>query len=56
MTTVSTGQICQVSGIYKCQTHPNHEIGLDKGHKAPPCDKHYPGHAATWELVRAAHH
>lgn len=53
--TVKTGEYCQVSGVYKCQTHPAHEIGLDKGHKAPPCNKHTP-HDATWVLVREVHH
>jgi hypothetical protein len=55
-TTVKTGEICQVSAIYKCQTHQAHEIGLDKGHKAPPCDKVHPGHGTVWILVREVHH
>lgn len=55
MTTVKTGHTVQTSGIYKCETHPNHQITLVKGKEAPPCDK-YTAHAATWILVDATHH
>ena len=47
-----TGQTCQLSGVYKCQSHPSNTIPLSKGEKFPPCS--YGGHGTTWVLVRPA--
>lgn len=45
----STGQICEVSGIYcsecRCQT----EIALSKNERFPPCPKHG---LINWRLIR----
>lgn len=49
----TTGQVCQVSGIYKCSQHPANIIPLSKGEKFPPCSWRG-GHSATWVLVEAA--
>jgi hypothetical protein len=51
-----TGEVCQVAGIYKCSTHPSHQITMPKGHKFPPCDAGGKGHSAHWILVKATHH
>lgn len=52
MTTVSTGNKCPESGVYKCQTHPSQTIPLAKGNIAPPCAS--TGHGTTWVLVHKA--
>ncbi|MGE0569451.1 MAG: hypothetical protein AB7O73_16040 [Bacteroidia bacterium] len=44
----STGSICQVSGVYYCQSHSSQTIPLAKGNKFPPCA--VTGHATTWVL------
>jgi hypothetical protein len=44
-----TGEICEVSGIYKCTLHPTHDVTMVKGKKYPPCDKAKAvPHSATW--------
>lgn len=48
-----TGEKCQVSGIYKCSTHPTNTIPLAKGDTFPPCSRGK-RHGATWKLVRRA--
>lgn len=49
-----TGEKCQQSGIYKCQTHTSYEIPLSKGETFPPCNQLgiSNSHATTWILVR----
>ncbi len=47
---VHTGEVNEVSGIYKC-ARCSKEISLAKGKCAPPCPKHG---AVYWKLVRAA--
>lgn len=49
----TTGQTCQVSGIYKCTQHPSNTIPLAKGNTFPPCPLGR-GHAATWILIQRA--
>jgi len=49
----STGEKCEVSGVYKCSTHPSNTIPLAKGNKFPPCSLGS-GHKANWILVRRA--
>lgn len=48
-----TGQICSISGVYRCQTHRSSEIPLSKGETFPPCSAGG-RHGTTWELVRRA--
>ena len=48
-----TGEKCQLSGVYKCTTHPNNTISLSKGETFPPCSRGG-GHRATCRLVSAA--
>lgn len=50
--TSTTGSICQISGVYKCMTHPFNTIPLSKGERFPPCS--ISGHATTWVLVKTA--
>ena len=33
----TTGEICQISGIYFCVGHPQKEIPFSKGEKFPSC-------------------
>ena len=47
-----TGTVCQVSGVYRCETHPSNTIPLSRGERFPPCS--VGGHSATWILVRRA--
>lgn len=49
----TTGQVCQVSGIYRCRMHPGNTIPLAKGNTFPPCSMNG-GHATTWILVQRA--
>ena len=49
----STGEKCELSGVYKCTTHPSNEIPLSKGETFPPCSLDG-GHGTTWILVREA--
>jgi hypothetical protein len=50
-----TGEKCQESGVYKCNTHPTNTIPLAKGNIFPPCSRGAGGgHGATWVLVRKA--
>lgn len=49
----STGQVCQVSGIYRCSQHPSNTIPLAKGNIFPPCSTGS-GHGANWVLVQKA--
>jgi len=51
--TGTTGQKCQLSGIYKCRTHPTNTIPLAKGNIFPPCSRNG-GHGTTWVLVQKA--
>ena len=51
--TGKTGETCRVSGVYKCQTHPDNTIPLAINNKFPPCSRGT-GHATTWVLVRTA--
>jgi hypothetical protein len=48
-----TGERCQVSGIYKCQTHPTNTIPLAKNNVFPPCSQGS-GHSTIWVFVQAA--
>jgi hypothetical protein len=48
-----TGETCQVSGVYRCTTHPSNTIPLAVGNKFPPCSRNV-GHATTWVLVQKA--
>lgn len=49
----STGQTCEVSGIYYCQARQSNTIPLAKGNRFPPCSLNG-GHSTTWILkVRA---
>lgn len=48
-----TGQTCQVSGIYRCQTHSSNTIPLSRGETFPPCSDGG-RHGTTWILVRRA--
>ncbi len=43
----TTGQACQVSGVYYCMSHPSNTIPLAKGNIFPPCSH---GHGTTWIL------
>ena len=52
---MSTGSICQVSGLYKCSKHPHHEITMVKGKEFPPCGKDG-GHSTNWILVTPTPH
>jgi hypothetical protein len=47
-----TGQICKVSGVYRCESHSRNTIPLAKGNVFPPCS--HGGHATTWIFVAAA--
>lgn len=49
----TTGQKCQLSGVYKCSKHPSNTIPLSKGETFPPCSCGG-GHSATWILVSTA--
>lgn len=49
----TTGQKCQVSGVYYCVRHPENTIPLSKGETFPPCSKDG-GHATTWILKQRA--
>lgn len=53
MTSGKTGEKCQVSGVYKCETHPNNTIPIARGNIFPPCSLGS-GHATAWVLVRTA--
>ena len=44
----TTGQTCQESGVYYCQSHPSQTIPLAKGNRFPPCATG--GHSTTWVL------
>jgi len=44
-----TGEKCQVSGVYYCQSHPSNSIPLAKGNIFPPCSINN-GHGTTWIL------
>lgn len=48
-----TGEICQLSGVYKCSMHPNNTIPLARGNKFPPCSLGG-GHSVTWVLIYRA--
>lgn len=48
-----TGETCQMSGVYKCDTHADNTIPLSKGERFPPCSLGG-GHGTTWRFVRAA--
>lgn len=48
-----TGETCQVSGVYRCQTHSDNTIPLAKGDQFPPCSRGI-GHGTTWVLVHRA--
>lgn len=37
--TGKTGEKCQQSGIYYCQTYPTNTIPLAKGETFPPCQQ-----------------
>ena len=50
---VATGEISRITGIYKCQQHPDHQINMAEGRTVLPCYKHFPGHSATWAIVSA---
>jgi hypothetical protein len=48
-----TGETCQVSGEYKCNSHEANRIPLAVGNRFPPCSHGGGGgHATTWTLVR----
>jgi hypothetical protein len=49
----TTGQVCQISGVYYCVRHSENEIPLSKGERFPPCGLDG-GHATTWILRRKA--
>jgi hypothetical protein len=51
--TGSTGEICQVSGVYYCKTHPSNTIPLAIGNKFPPCSWSG-GHGTVWILKYTA--
>lgn len=48
-----TGETCQMSGVYKCDTHNSNTIPLSKGERFPPCSLGG-GHGTTWRFVRSA--
>ena len=48
-----TGEKCQVSGVYKCSTHPSNTIPLAVNNVFPPCSQGT-GHGTTWVLVQRA--
>lgn len=48
-----TGETCQISGVYKCSTHPTNTIPLAVGNRFPPCSVGS-GHSTTWVLVQRA--
>lgn len=48
-----TGEICKVSGVYRCSTHTSNTIPLAINNKFPPCSSGS-GHATTWVLVNKA--
>lgn len=49
----TTGHTCQVSGVYKCATHPTNTIPLAKGNTFPPCSRDG-GHSTTWIFMYPA--
>ena len=51
--TGSTGEICQVSGVYYCKTHPSNTIPLAIGNKFPRCSWSG-GHGTVWILKYTA--
>lgn len=51
--TVSTGQRCEVSGVYKCRTHSDSTIPLAINNVAPPCPR-AGSHGTTWVLTQRA--
>jgi len=48
-----TGEKCEVSGVYKCTTHPTNTAPIAIHNTFPPCSWGG-GHATTWVLVRRA--
>lgn len=48
-----TGETCQTSGVYYCETHSSNTIPLSKGEKFPPCSVSG-GHSANWILKERA--
>ncbi|MES2810266.1 MAG: hypothetical protein V4619_16655 [Bacteroidota bacterium] len=49
-TTVSTGQTCPESGIWKALSTPSTTAPIAKGNRMPP----YNGYAVTWQLIQYA--
>ncbi|MEO8762009.1 MAG: hypothetical protein ABI448_14020 [Bacteroidia bacterium] len=47
-----TGDICFVSGIYKCSIHPSHLVIIYEGGKFFACNKKDPAHPTIWMLVK----
>ena len=49
MTSGTTGQKCELSGVYYCSKHPSNTIPLAIGNTFPPCSWGG-GHSAVWIL------
>lgn len=51
-----TGETCQESGLYKCQSHGSNIIPFTKGDTFPACPvgSSSSGHSTTWSLLREA--
>lgn len=49
----TTGQHCQISGVYRCSTHTSNTIPLAVRNVFPPCSVSN-GHGTTWILVQRA--
>jgi hypothetical protein len=54
----STGTVCQYSGPYKCNTHPDMIVSFQRGQSFTVCpmsvetSKAGAGHSTTWAMVR----
>ncbi len=47
-----TGLICEQSGVYSCQSHPDRSVEMEEGKRFPPCLGDGKGHSAVWELQK----
>jgi hypothetical protein len=49
--TGATGTICQRSGPYRCNSHTQLVVYIQKGDKFPTCPVNR-GHSTTWSTVK----
>jgi hypothetical protein len=47
-----TGEICNVSGIYKCDMHPEHLVIIYAGDTFYACNKKTEERSTKWTLIK----